>query len=314
MLPISFGPSSISLLSILNGHVQAQLDRMGRTTYTLLVVHIDLQGDGPQGSAVSARLEKLKNHFPNHAYFVANITQALSLDIDWKNMGLGDPGDEILQGSDRSRLDALFNLVASATSKADVEATLLTRLLVDIAKKNGCESILFGDSATRLAEKTLTETAKGRGFSLPWHVSDVMSPHGVNFFYPMRDLLKKELLGFSLTLSPLTDLIIYPVSSTQVSASAKSATIDDLMAQYFESVEENYPSIVANVVRTSSKLETPDVTDTSAGCELCGLPVAEGTDGIYGWAGDQNYDAQSQKTKRHADAVLCYGCSKSINN
>jgi cytoplasmic tRNA 2-thiolation protein 2 len=314
LLPISFGPSSTSLLSILNNHLQGQLDRMGRTTYTLLLVHVDLEFDGAQREKASAQLEKFKDRFPNHTYLSADITQALNLDIDWNSLGLEDPANGAFPGSDKTRLDSLFNLISSATSKADVSSTLLTRLLVDMAKKNNCESILFGDSTTRLAEKTLIETAKGRGFSLPWQVSDGMSPYGVNFLYPMRELLKKELLDFSsLTSPPLTDLIIYQAPATEVTTSAKSTTIDDLMAQYFETVEEKFPAIVTNVVRTSSKLKPPVIAETSTYCGLCGLPVAEGTDGIYGWGGDQNSDVRPTKEDQHDCAVLCYGCSRSIN-
>lgn len=287
---------------------------MGRTTYTLLVVHIDIELDSSKLSMVSEQLEKLKNRFPSHAYLSANITQALGLEIDWGKIGLEDHRDQILSGSEKDRLDTIFSFISSTTSKADIISTLLTRLLVDIAKKNDCDSIFFGDSTTRLAEKTLTETAKGRGFSLPWQVSDGTSPYGINFLYPLRDLLKKELLAFSsLTSPPLMDLITYQGPSAQVSVSAKSTTIDDLMVQYFESVEENYPSIVANVVRTSSKLKAPAVAESSAVCGLCGLPVTEGTDGIYGWGGDQSYDARPVSNEHLDGAVLCYGCSRSIN-
>ena len=104
------------------------------------------------------------------------------------------------------------------------------------------ESILFGDSTTRLAEKTLIETAKGRGFSLPWQVSDGISPYGVNFLYPLRELLKKELFDFSSLISPpLTDLIIYQAPATEVSASAKSTTIDDLDGSVFRDCGREIP-------------------------------------------------------------------------
>ena len=87
------------------------------------------------------------------------------------------------------------------------------------------------------------------------------------------------------------------------------------MTQYFESVEENYPSIVANVVRTGSKLEMPKQIGDDDACGLCGIPVAKGTDGIYGWGGDQT---SANKAAKHGlpaktQGILCYGCSRSIN-
>lgn len=286
---------------------------MGRTSYDLLIAHVDLGINHLQESHMLDQLEKLKGRFPNHIYISTCLQDALDLDIDWEALGLGNFKVQKFD-SDEERLRVLFSSVSSATSRADIVSTLLTRLLVHVAKENHCESILFGDSTTRLAEKTLTETAKGRGFSLPWQVSDGVSPYGIAFQYPLRDLLKKELVMFSsLSSSPLNDLIVYQSPSIEVSASAKSTTIDDLMAQYFESVEENYPSIVANVVRTSSKLKAPVIAGNPVTCGLCKLPVAKNTDGIYGWGGDQGSFARP--TVLESDhGILCYGCARSITS
>lgn len=310
LLALSFGPSSASLLRILDQHLQGQYDRMKRTAYELIVVHIDLHVDEADRDDSNALLEKYKARFPRPTYSITGLEEALLLDtIDWTVIGIPKPTEVDTKIPGTERLQKVIGSMSSATSKADIVNTLLTRLLVDVAKKHGCESILFGDSTTRLAEKTLTETAKGRGFSLPWQVSDGMSPYAVGFNYPCRDILRKELVTFSsLITPPLTDLIISQASTSQISASTKSTTIDDLMAQYFESVEENYPSIVANVVRTSSKLQ-PISGDNTTACSLCGLSVAEGTDGIFGWGGDQNSHSQLDNN----GSLLCYGCSRSIN-
>ena len=313
LLPLSFGPSSASLLHILDHHLQGQYDRMNRAAYELYVVHVDLYLDAADRETSSTLLEKYKARYPRHTYSSVGLEEALTLkNIDWGNLGLPQPTSTDAPKSGTERLQELVRSIPSATSRADIVSTLLTRLLVDVAKRNTCESILFGDCTTRLAEKTLTETAKGRGFSLPWQVSDGMSPYGIGFNYPLRDVLKQELASFvSLTTPALTDLVRRQEPSSHVSASSKLTTIDDLMVQYFESVEENYPSIVANVVRTSSKLK-PLTTDDTAACGLCGLPVEEGTDGIFGWGGDQNPDSGPAREDEH-HGILCYGCSRSIN-
>jgi cytoplasmic tRNA 2-thiolation protein 2 len=312
LLPLSFGPCSGGLLHILDQHLNGQYERMNRAAYELYVVHIDLYLEAADQEDSVAQLEKYKARFPRHCYSSVGLEEALLLeDIDWSSLNLSEPSKADKNRPVSERLQALIGSLPSATSRADLVTTLKTRLLVDVAKKNGCEGILFGESTTRLAEKTLAETAKGRGFSLPWQVSEGMSPYGIPFNYPLRDLLKKELVSFtSMTTPPLTDLIIYKEPSSHISASSKQTTIDDLMIQYFESVEENYPSIVANVVRTSSKLK-PLTGDETTACGLCGLPVAEDTGGIFGWGGDQNSDSRPARENRHG--ILCYGCSRSIN-
>ena len=313
LLPLSFGPSSAALLHILDQHLQGQYDRMNRAAYELFVVHIDQYLEDADRKASFELLEKYTKRFPRHTYSKFGLEDALLLDdIDWRSLGMPQAPTPDAERSGTKRLQQLIGLMPSPTSGVDIISTLLTRLLVDVAKRNNCESILFGDSTTRLAERTLTETAKGRGFSLPWQVSDGMSPYGVGFNYPMRDLLKKELITFSsVTMPPITDLIIHQEPSSHISASSKTTTIDDLMAQYFETVEDNFPSIVANVVRTSSKLK-PLIGNDNTACGICGLPVAEGTDGIFGWGGDQNSDSRPERGNGH-DGVLCYGCSRSIN-
>ncbi|RFU24843.1 hypothetical protein B7463_g11498, partial [Scytalidium lignicola] len=286
---------------------------MKGTTYELHVVYIDIYLAEVDRGSSSEILERFRARYPRHRYSSHGLEDALLIEsINWSTLKLPQ-----FQSLDSNRplgeqLQEILTSVPSATSRADIVSTLLTRLLVDIAQRNKCESILFADSTTRLAERTLTETAKGRGFSLPWQVSDGISPYGVGFYYPLRDLLKKELVTFTTLTSPLlTDLVLKQDKISEVSTSSKAVTIDDLMTQYFESVEEHYPSIVANVVRTSSKLK-PLPQDGDISCCLCGLPVAGGTDGIYGWSGDQNSVSRTPRSD-FQDDVLCYGCSRSIN-
>lgn len=312
LLPLSFGPCSSSLLQILDQHIDGQYARMNRAGYELHVVHIDVFLDTSDRKDASNLLEKYKHRFSRHTYSTVGLEEALQLDgINWEALGVEVPPDTKKPATEK--LQQLLGSVSSATSRADIASTLLTRLLVNVATTNNCESILFGDSTTRLAEKTLAQTAKGRGFSLPWQVSDGASPYGIGFNYPLRDLLKKELVTYtSFTQLHLAELVIFQEKSTNISASSKMTTIDDLMAQYFESVEDNYPSIVANVVRTSSKLQSLTENESS-NCGLCGLPVAEATDGIYGWGGDQHPKSPPAKEDGQP-RILCYGCSRSINS
>lgn len=308
LLPLSFGPASMSLLHILDTQLQKQRERMNRTSYELVVVHVII---GSEDSLQATKLiDSLKKLYSQNTYISLRLEDALHLpDIDWSSLKIARP----------TTLDQLFSHLPSHTSRADITATLLSQLLVSCAKKENCTTILYGHSTTRLAEKVLTSTASGRGFSLPWQVRDGPSPYGIDMAYPMRDLLSKEIEQFTrVAHSGFKDLVIFE-GKKEISASSKNTTIDDLMAQYFQSVEENYPSIVANVVRTSSKLQAPasDVGDLR--CGLCSLPIEKGTDGIFGWAGDQNTNEREKHEQSQSqgevvsDIILCYGCSRSVN-
>jgi cytoplasmic tRNA 2-thiolation protein 2 len=190
------------------------------------------------------------------------------------------------------RLQLLLGSLDSATSRTDMTRLLKRRLVVTFAKRHNCEAVLCGNSTTSLAERILAETANGRGFSLPWLVADGESPHGIPFYYPMRDILEKEVVAFaSLVDPPIDDLITN--SEDKPTVSIKNTTIDDLMKQYFESVERDYPSIVANVVKTTGKLEALHLDQVENQCELCDMPL----------------EGQAPERSR-----LCYGCIRTLPN
>jgi cytoplasmic tRNA 2-thiolation protein 2 len=308
-VPLSFGVSSTTLLQVLDVHLKTQKSKTGRTGFAISVVSID---NVERSLPVDSLLAKVREQFPDHEYASLPLHDVFRLLPD--DAALQDlvplPAE---QGDDtpQSQLARLVNSLTSATARADVLSTLQTRLIVEHAKMTGCESVLWGDSTTRLAEKTLSETAKGRGFSLPWQVTDGASPTGVNFHYPLRDVLKKELISFiDLAESALSSLVHEPSpGATQASTSSKNTTIDDLMKQYFESVEENFPSIVSNVVRTSGKLAMPADATSDPRCSLCDMPVLGGRFGIHGWGGDQHDGADGTVAVARN---ICYGCTRSV--
>lgn len=313
LLPLSFGVSSITLLHILSHHLQTQTGRTGRTGFALHVLFVDT-------SAVevscpdSGRLELVRERYPQHTYSVAQLADIFvgenSMSGLEDQLGISPTTNGEVPTPPQEKLEDLIASLPSATSRSDVITILRTRLIVHDAQELGCEAILWGDSTTRLAERTLAETAKGRGFSLAWQVSDGDTPHGVSFHYPVRNLLKKELVTHADMVSPPLTPLIAGSGPTEASVSSKNTTIDDLMKQYFESVEENYPSIVANVVRTSSKLKAPTVRETDTVCEMCRMPVTDGAFGIHGWGGDQVEAPLASEDG--ATARLCYGCTRSV--
>lgn len=316
LLPVSCGVSSVTLLHLIDQLLQSQVDRTGRTGFILHVLLVDTSREEAIAPTIG-QLESLRERYSRHIYTALTLAESLNYGIEFAEDLLPGrfPSDSHATSSidqSQARLDEFLSSMPSATSRSDVLGVLRTRLIVAFAKSKGCECILWGDSTTRLAEKTLAETAKGRGFSLPWQTGEGESPYGVHFNYPLRDLLKKELLTYSeLTSPPLTPLIMTQTSSAHVSASAKNTTIDDLMSQYFESVELNYPSTVANVVRTSSKLRAPQSSMSDRVCGFCGLPIADGKSGLDTWAGDQQREGESAHLMTMSG--LCYGCARTLH-
>lgn len=186
LLPVSFGVSSISLLNLIDGQLKGQVERTGRTGFKCLIVHVDESCVDP---SVPPRehLDVIQQQFPDVGRY---MTIGLEDIYDFRNAARevelenGVDEEKMQNGSfdKKEALKRLLSALSSPTSRMDVLSIIRTRLIVEVAKKEGCEAVLWGDTTTRLAQKTLAETAKGRGFSIPWQISDGDSPFGIRSY------------------------------------------------------------------------------------------------------------------------------------
>ena len=308
LVPISFGVSSIVLLHVLDQQLSSRAEAGRHAGYNLHILYVDQSAVLDQASLHDS-LDLLKQRYPSHTFTLALLEDCCDYDID---LDMGEFADKITDGrfapDKRTRLKHILSSLRSASSRTDMIEIIRRRLILAFAKAHECDSILFGDSTTRLAEKTLSETAKGRGTTLPWLTADGPSSGGIICTYPLRDLLRKELGAYaSMTSPPLTPSI--SEAPAQIPTSSKDTTIDGLMSQYFESVEQNYPSVVANVVRTSGRLVAPSTSDGSNTCAICEYPIVNES-----WGGDQ-LDAAAQLAKSNGSEsgkALCYGCARTV--
>ncbi|KAF2160969.1 hypothetical protein M409DRAFT_28575 [Zasmidium cellare ATCC 36951] len=288
LVPLSHDACSVGSLHILSHHLKGQAEKTGRTGFKLCILRIDDELAAADGQRDSS-LATIQARYPEHEYRSAALSEVLSLD-DLSSLFPDVSENRVECASPRDRLLSILNSSKSATGRQDTLQILRRKLVVQIAKREECEAVVWEDSTTKLAERTLAETAKGRGFALPWTVADGESPHGITFYYPLRELLTKEIEAYiSFVEPPLDQQLVNPEKPATVST--KNMTIDDLMNQYFESVERDYPSIVANVVRTTGKLKAAPLSQVEQQCELCNIPL----------------QGQSPEKSR-----LCYGCIRNI--
>lgn len=296
LLPVSLGFSSVSLIHILDQHIARQLSRTGRAGYSLHVSHVNSPNENK--CSVEEHLRLLRDLYPRYDmdFVTFNTTEAEAF-----------VGEDLSESAESPNIANLVSSTRSPTSQADMLEVALTRTLVRKAKTLGCEGILWGHTTTRLAGKVLSETAKGRGFSLPWIVTDGPAPFGIDFYFPMRELLSKEVETFA-KVQQLPTMILEPDnSSNRVPVSSKNSTIDGLMKEYFKSVEKDYPSIVANVVRTTNKLQACENVGSTP-CRLCRMPVIAEQFGLSGWGGNQESPCKDEDKSLEG---LCYGCARS---
>lgn len=307
LVPISFGVSSITLLSVLDQQLSNRAESGRHAGYNLHVLFVD-QSAVVEEASIQDSLEALKQRYPSHTYTVVSLEDCGDYNVDFDMPALAGASTNGHSALDKpTRLKQILVSLPSPTSRADIIEILRRRLILAFAEAHACDSVLFGDSTTRLAEKTLSETAKGRGVALPWLTADGSSSNGVNCTYPLRDLLRKELVAFASMTSPSLTPFISQVP-VRMPTSSKETTIDGLMAQYFDSVEQNYPSIVANVVRTSGRLVATATSEDTNACALCGNPFVNES-----WGGDQLDSAVPQtEHSGRSEYGLCYGCARTV--
>lgn len=202
--------------------------------------------------------------------------------------------------------------LSSATSQNDMLALYRDRLILEVAKQEGCSAVIFGNSATSIAAKTLALTAKGRGYALPWETADYsQNCPGLWTVKPLKGLLTSEIQIYA-NISGMP-------SSNHVSAnSGKADNIDALTHRYFETLADQFPSLVTTVVKTTNKLVQPTQDDEPLGeCKICGLTFRDGArewlqnitvntpacDTPYAIHSDINVDPPSAAVED-----LCYGC------
>lgn len=324
---LSLGTSSSVLLHIVNGYVDAILSKGRRSPFDLDVICVDTSISDQPDELLQKTLDAYRQRYPRLRLEIIPLTAVLGIpSIDWSALPSLKP-----DATPAEQLRDLFERLSSATSRADILRLFIRHLLIHTALSRNSQALLFGHSTTTLGALTLAETAKGRGFSLPWQITDGVLPvedfsssssssssdrgpsvgnkkKSIRVHYPLRELYRKELDTYAiLTDPPLADIIPPEevVDKANSVVSHRDLSIDEVMARYFADVEENYPSIVANVVRTTAKLSRIDAEDR---CGICGMTLDELGD--ERWKGEIGDDA---RVAAGGLGRLCYGCERSVH-
>lgn len=303
LVPLSFGLSSTVLLHILHGQIERMQKTFAGPAYDLHVLVVEPSTITPRPSH-SQSFDLVQKTFPLHSYSQVPFHSIFDYDPDIQAVISEFAGEGFVDNtslSDKERLDAFRASISTATSKADVDYVLLNRLVVACAKKFGCTGVLWGDSDSRLAAKTLANVAKGRGSSVTWQVSDGMSPWGLAFNFPLRELYTVELQQYA-NLCPELQEIIIPDEQPSENVLTKNLSIDELMMRYVLNQGAKYPGVMANVTRTASKLQPLSVSSDDPVCALCG--------GLLGNP-DGNLDLAAPGNLGSGGSPFCYGCTRS---
>ncbi|KAF7593360.1 cytoplasmic tRNA 2-thiolation protein 2 [Aspergillus hancockii] len=276
LFPLSYGLSSSVLLHILHRQLESQRAKPHAAAgFDLHVLIIEPSSISSSNPSHNEGFELAQKSFPLCSFTRVPFQSVFELVPDIKETILQYAGKEFMDDpslSDAERLNAFRSCITTATSKADVDYILMNQLVVAFAKKSGCHAAIWGDSDSRLAAKTLASVAKGRGSSVIWQVSDGMSPFGLEFNFPLRDLFTAELRHYASFFPELTSLIV-PDEPLSENTLTKNLSIDELMMRYVLTQGEKYPGVMLNVTRTANKLDVSQMPTNLPHCAFCGSPL-----------------------------------------
>ncbi|PHH79520.1 hypothetical protein CDD82_2341 [Ophiocordyceps australis] len=325
---LSFGSSSTLMTQVLDNSARFHSSQRSSPAFEAHLVHIDTRlsrHPNQHDSPAQRLLDAYRKRFTRVSFECVHLCKALTLDtIDWSLFpsiaATGHVQNEM------ERLECIMDSLPSATSRADVTRLLTRHILLHMALQGSYAALILGHSTTALASMALSEVANGRGYSIPWQISDGIrivstSPKAsdgteatdkvanwaqIAIYYPLREVMRHEIMQYLELVPSLRELM--PTDSAETSnsiVSHKDLSIEQVMQRYFDSVEGSYSGIVANVVRTAGKLDT--FAHDSSLCALCGMTLDEKGDSH--WAGELGHSLEPKRTP----TVLCYGCKRSIN-
>ncbi|KAJ8101349.1 hypothetical protein POJ06DRAFT_95119 [Lipomyces tetrasporus] len=323
LLALSLSESSLSLFEMLVSllHEQRKMHR-GNSGFELFAVHVDQSEVYPYPTGVDPKsvLESMRQAYNETCTTVCTPVGDFFADTRSLRHFQHDVSDiadysfvkDLTLDGTVTVSDVLSN-IRDRTSKLDILQTIRESLVLEAAKKLQCTSIVWGDTMSRLAEKTLSLTAKGRGSVIPYILSDGFR-NGIYNLYPLREVLRAEAEEYVRMLN-ISQYVTKP--SIKPPNVLRMMTIDDLLGNYFADVEKGFPSIVSTVVRTAAKL-TDQVAYASDNCAICGLPCDDTSP--ERWLQDitvnqsaPSHDAHDEQdkvapSKDEEKSVICYGC------
>ncbi len=283
LLPLSLGKSSLALLDMADDLMAGQrMNHRGMTGFILTVLVIDISQVIPMNRDYKVVLQSLKKRYPLHSYVLVNLNEFYSNPQRLKQIYLNNDLSVYSSGSQDElspSVEQLFLQSRNRTTKEDLLEMITSDLITSYAKENNTDTIIWGDSMTKLAEKVISLASKGRGNSIPSKLIDnptVPDSQGLCNIRPSREILFSEIVKYS-TLQSLDEFIIEPLQPAPTMSKAMS--INELAHQYFTSIEEGFPSITSTVVRTANKLTDPSplykgkVIEDINICEICKGPI-----------------------------------------
>lgn len=328
LVAYSGGPASSALL-----HFIRQGMNEGKLRFTVSVIHIDELGlvSSPAESR-KAKVEEVAQSVIQMGFplFLTCLEEGMKVNCTDRSSGssaalyqevtsLTDVG-HVLEKSDVSQLKNMLDALPSISAKEEFIRVLRNQLLVEAARERGFSKVVVADTATHLSIRIMTDFAKGKGAQVSFDTSIGDERYGdVMVVRPLRDLNLKEVEEYN-RLQNVESVCTQHMRDQW----HRGNSIEQLTTTFITGLQENFPSTVPNIVRTSAKLGQEERCEESGQCAMCQSPLdtsvgeasalrAVEVSERLSQGGDVSVDeaatAESNRsTVKDVTASLCYGC------
>lgn len=220
----------------------------------------------------------------------------------------------------------LLNQITDKSTKEDIASIIHEDMIISTAQKYQCSIVVKSHSMTQMAVDILADTISGRGSEIP-SKSQVKYLGNFEVIHPLQDILYSEIKMYA-NVRNINDLSpVLQMTASISDVSTKNKTVHDMVTEYFQTLETEYPEVVSTVVKIGAKLSNPKEKPTSH-CEICKTPIYYDPKGwleqitVPGFVPPQNEEEENNLKRYLVSTVgvkedvitneteikICYGC------
>lgn len=175
--------------------------------------------------------------------------------------------------------------VKDATDRRDIRCIMKMKLILRMARENGCDSVLLGTSLTRAAADVLQACIMARGTSVRNAAIGSIDVDDVRVVRPLKDVPVRQLARYAML----------EMGHADFAYDRTDAGLYDIVQRFVEEAAEDNVASIHNVVKTAGKL----LVRSGARCDVCSAIMVENEQSCGGCEG---CDCEEKR-------VLCTGCS-----
>ncbi|WWC88104.1 uncharacterized protein L201_003008 [Kwoniella dendrophila CBS 6074] len=205
--------------------------------------------------------------------------------VDLKNPDLPLFPTPESSSSTSTPLEQLRSLLASLPppSRPSLLSSILNHLLTftSIIIPN-ISHILLGETSTRQAQRLISGTALGKGYTLPLDLSIThKQSNGITKLKPMKDITTKEVAIYTHLKGLNKDLVRNerrwdnsgPIGKKDSRGKGDTKSLESLTEQFIASLGVTHPATVSTINRTGDKLTFTGKKGQGVSCPVCEMPV-----------------------------------------